>query len=160
MDNTIFVSLKQFGSKGLIFDNGGHEGQLNTKDGVICSAMVTCSDSPSTKPFLRPNPRFFLFSLLLTVQRRRSLRLLPLLFAFLHRQVIKVLDGLKYASSHEWVKHEGSVATVGITLCVSPCAYIRTFCLPVTATAVGVLLLVKIPEGENGTIGYRPINLI
>src|SRR5574340_449008 len=26
-----------------------------------------------------------------------------------------VLDGLKYASSHEWVKHEGSVATVGIT---------------------------------------------
>ncbi|WCJ20668.1 Glycine cleavage system H protein mitochondrial [Euphorbia peplus] len=26
-----------------------------------------------------------------------------------------VLDGLKYATSHEWVKHEGSVATVGIT---------------------------------------------
>ncbi|CAN6547135.1 unnamed protein product [Malus baccata var. baccata] len=26
-----------------------------------------------------------------------------------------VLDGLKYASSHEWVKHEGSVATIGIT---------------------------------------------
>ncbi|KAF9624702.1 hypothetical protein IFM89_012995 [Coptis chinensis] len=26
-----------------------------------------------------------------------------------------VLDGLKYAPSHEWVKHEGSVATVGIT---------------------------------------------
>ncbi|KAJ8552697.1 hypothetical protein K7X08_020090 [Anisodus acutangulus] len=26
-----------------------------------------------------------------------------------------VLEGLKYASSHEWVKHEGSVATVGIT---------------------------------------------
>ncbi|XP_058104231.1 glycine cleavage system H protein, mitochondrial-like [Magnolia sinica] len=26
-----------------------------------------------------------------------------------------VLDGLKYCSSHEWVKHEGSVATVGIT---------------------------------------------
>ncbi|XP_060213288.1 glycine cleavage system H protein, mitochondrial-like [Lycium barbarum] len=26
-----------------------------------------------------------------------------------------VIDGLKYASSHEWVKHEGSVATVGIT---------------------------------------------
>ncbi|XP_009803355.1 glycine cleavage system H protein, mitochondrial [Nicotiana tabacum] len=26
-----------------------------------------------------------------------------------------VLDGLKYASSHEWVKHDGSVATVGIT---------------------------------------------
>ena len=28
---------------------------------------------------------------------------------------LAVLDGLKYASSHEWVKHEGSVATVGIT---------------------------------------------
>ncbi|XP_024026520.1 glycine cleavage system H protein, mitochondrial [Morus notabilis] len=26
-----------------------------------------------------------------------------------------VLDGLKYATSHEWVKHEGSVATIGIT---------------------------------------------
>ncbi|KAL9242702.1 hypothetical protein vseg_016678 [Gypsophila vaccaria] len=26
-----------------------------------------------------------------------------------------VLDGLKYASSHEWVKHEGSVATIGVT---------------------------------------------
>eukprot|EP00262_Sarcandra_glabra_P016690 TRINITY_DN5520_c0_g1_i1.p1 TRINITY_DN5520_c0_g1~~TRINITY_DN5520_c0_g1_i1.p1 ORF type:complete len:166 (-),score=47.30 TRINITY_DN5520_c0_g1_i1:201-698(-) len=26
-----------------------------------------------------------------------------------------VIDGLKYASSHEWVKHEGSVATIGIT---------------------------------------------
>ena len=28
---------------------------------------------------------------------------------------IVVLDGLKYANSHEWVKHEGGVATVGIT---------------------------------------------
>uniref|UniRef100_A0ABL6VJU0 Lipoyl-binding domain-containing protein n=1 Tax=Cannabis sativa TaxID=3483 RepID=A0ABL6VJU0_CANSA len=26
-----------------------------------------------------------------------------------------VLDGLKYATSHEWVKHEGPVATIGIT---------------------------------------------
>ncbi|XP_021893604.1 glycine cleavage system H protein 1, mitochondrial [Carica papaya] len=26
-----------------------------------------------------------------------------------------VLEGLKYAASHEWVKHEGSVATIGIT---------------------------------------------
>ncbi|KAI3464119.1 hypothetical protein Pfo_020782 [Paulownia fortunei] len=26
-----------------------------------------------------------------------------------------VLEGFKYASSHEWVKHEGSVATIGIT---------------------------------------------
>ncbi|MCD7447917.1 hypothetical protein HAX54_036285 [Datura stramonium] len=32
-----------------------------------------------------------------------------------HRNLISVLEGLKYASSHEWVKHEGSVATVGIT---------------------------------------------
>ena len=28
---------------------------------------------------------------------------------------LAVLDGLKYATSHEWVKHEGSVATIGIT---------------------------------------------
>lgn len=26
-----------------------------------------------------------------------------------------VLEGLKYAKSHEWVKSEGSVATIGIT---------------------------------------------
>ncbi|KAF5729684.1 glycine cleavage system H protein 3 mitochondrial [Tripterygium wilfordii] len=26
-----------------------------------------------------------------------------------------VLNGLKYAASHEWVKHEGSVATIGIS---------------------------------------------
>ncbi|XP_010538375.1 PREDICTED: glycine cleavage system H protein 3, mitochondrial-like [Tarenaya hassleriana] len=26
-----------------------------------------------------------------------------------------VLEGLKYASSHEWVKHEGSVAIIGIS---------------------------------------------
>ncbi|XP_019424562.1 PREDICTED: glycine cleavage system H protein, mitochondrial-like [Lupinus angustifolius] len=26
-----------------------------------------------------------------------------------------VLDGLKYATSHEWVKHEGTVATIGIS---------------------------------------------
>ncbi|PKA47583.1 hypothetical protein AXF42_Ash014779 [Apostasia shenzhenica] len=26
-----------------------------------------------------------------------------------------VLDGLKYSSSHEWIKHEDSLATVGIT---------------------------------------------
>ncbi|KAK6935011.1 Glycine cleavage system H-protein/Simiate [Dillenia turbinata] len=26
-----------------------------------------------------------------------------------------VLDGLKYASSHEWVKHDGPVAIIGIT---------------------------------------------
>ncbi|KAF7828550.1 glycine cleavage system H protein, mitochondrial [Senna tora] len=28
---------------------------------------------------------------------------------------LPVLDGLKYAQSHEWVKHEGPVATLGIT---------------------------------------------
>ncbi|KAJ0112437.1 hypothetical protein Patl1_03458 [Pistacia atlantica] len=33
----------------------------------------------------------------------------------LHFSCFFVLDGLKYASSHEWVKHEGSVATIGIT---------------------------------------------
>jgi glycine cleavage system H protein len=31
------------------------------------------------------------------------------------RWIFAVLDGLKYASSHEWVKHEGHVATIGIT---------------------------------------------
>ncbi|XP_027360389.1 glycine cleavage system H protein, mitochondrial isoform X1 [Abrus precatorius] len=31
------------------------------------------------------------------------------------RALSSVLDGLKYADSHEWVKHEGSVATIGIT---------------------------------------------
>ncbi|XP_016201539.1 glycine cleavage system H protein, mitochondrial [Arachis ipaensis] len=34
---------------------------------------------------------------------------------FLSRCFSTVLDGLKYANSHEWVKHEGSVATIGIT---------------------------------------------
>jgi len=29
--------------------------------------------------------------------------------------IFLVLEGLKYANSHEWVKHEGSVATIGIT---------------------------------------------
>ncbi|CAK7356178.1 unnamed protein product [Dovyalis caffra] len=33
----------------------------------------------------------------------------------LSRSFSTVLDGLKYATSHEWVKHEGSVATIGIT---------------------------------------------
>ncbi|KAK7833526.1 glycine cleavage system H protein, mitochondrial [Quercus suber] len=33
----------------------------------------------------------------------------------LSRCFSSVLDGLKYASSHEWVKHEGPVATIGIT---------------------------------------------
>ncbi|XP_076901392.1 glycine cleavage system H protein, mitochondrial-like [Bidens hawaiensis] len=36
-------------------------------------------------------------------------------FSPLARCFSSVLDGLKYASSHEWVKHEGSVATIGIT---------------------------------------------
>ncbi|KAJ4958446.1 hypothetical protein NE237_025557 [Protea cynaroides] len=33
----------------------------------------------------------------------------------LSRCFSSVLDGLKYATSHEWVKHEGPVATIGIT---------------------------------------------
>ncbi|KAI4315146.1 hypothetical protein L6164_027988 [Bauhinia variegata] len=33
----------------------------------------------------------------------------------LYRCFSTVLDGLKYATSHEWVKHEGPVATIGIT---------------------------------------------
>lgn len=36
-------------------------------------------------------------------------------FAHVYFAQFAVLDGLKYASSHEWVKHEGSVATIGIT---------------------------------------------
>ncbi|KAG7952472.1 hypothetical protein I3843_12G060700 [Carya illinoinensis] len=40
----------------------------------------------------------------------------PLSPAFsLSRCFSTVLDGLKYASSHEWVKPEGAVATIGIT---------------------------------------------
>ncbi|KAJ0961815.1 hypothetical protein J5N97_029643 [Dioscorea zingiberensis] len=40
----------------------------------------------------------------------------PPLPAFsLSRCFSSILDGLKYSSSHEWVKHEGVVATVGIT---------------------------------------------
>ncbi|KAL1568236.1 glycine cleavage system H protein, mitochondrial-like [Salvia divinorum] len=33
----------------------------------------------------------------------------------LSRAFSTVLDDLKYASSHEWVKHDGPVATIGIT---------------------------------------------
>ena len=33
----------------------------------------------------------------------------------LSRCFSSVLEGLKYANSHEWVKHEGNVATIGIT---------------------------------------------
>ncbi|KAJ9549700.1 hypothetical protein OSB04_022243 [Centaurea solstitialis] len=36
-------------------------------------------------------------------------------FSPLSRCFSSVLDGLKYANSHEWVKHEGAVATIGIT---------------------------------------------
>ncbi|KAI3787519.1 hypothetical protein L1987_42048 [Smallanthus sonchifolius] len=36
-------------------------------------------------------------------------------FSPLSRCFSSVLDGLKYAHSHEWVKHEGHVATIGIT---------------------------------------------
>ncbi|KAI4327254.1 hypothetical protein L6164_019738 [Bauhinia variegata] len=40
--------------------------------------------------------------------------LFPAAFS-LSRCFSTVLDGLKYATSHEWVKHEGAVATIGIT---------------------------------------------
>ncbi|KAL8457892.1 hypothetical protein ACS0TY_034854 [Phlomoides rotata] len=33
----------------------------------------------------------------------------------LSRTFATVLEGLKYAKSHEWVKHDGDVATIGIT---------------------------------------------
>ncbi|KAJ6797397.1 glycine cleavage system H protein 3, mitochondrial-like [Iris pallida] len=36
-------------------------------------------------------------------------------FPSISRCFSSVLDGLKYSKSHEWVKHEGSVATIGIT---------------------------------------------
>lgn len=32
-----------------------------------------------------------------------------------HHQTSSVVDGLKYAKSHEWVKVDGDTATVGIT---------------------------------------------
>jgi glycine cleavage system H lipoate-binding protein len=28
---------------------------------------------------------------------------------------VAVIDGLKYTSSHEWVKNDGAVATIGIS---------------------------------------------
>ncbi|KAK8914470.1 hypothetical protein KSP39_PZI023397 [Platanthera zijinensis] len=36
-------------------------------------------------------------------------------FSIYSRRFSSVLDGFKYSSSHEWVRHEGSVATIGIT---------------------------------------------
>ncbi|EYU22153.1 hypothetical protein ABFS82_09G017600 [Erythranthe guttata] len=33
----------------------------------------------------------------------------------LSRTFSTVLEGFKYATSHEWVKHDGSIATIGIT---------------------------------------------
>ncbi|KAJ7011221.1 glycine cleavage system H protein [Populus alba x Populus x berolinensis] len=39
-----------------------------------------------------------------------------------------VLDGLKYATSHEWVKHEGSVATIGITDHAQNITWLSQFC--------------------------------
>ncbi|CAN0908107.1 Glycine cleavage system H protein, mitochondrial [Linum grandiflorum] len=36
-------------------------------------------------------------------------------FSALSRCFSTVMDGVKYAKSHEWVKHDGSVALVGIT---------------------------------------------
>lgn len=44
--------------------------------------------------------------------------------------VFVVLEGLKYAESHEWVKHEGGVATIGITdhAQVPPSSSLCPFC--------------------------------
>ncbi|KAL0924146.1 hypothetical protein M5K25_004954 [Dendrobium thyrsiflorum] len=42
-------------------------------------------------------------------------RATPSLTFSVSRSFSTVLDGLKYSSSHEWIKHEGSVATIGIT---------------------------------------------
>ncbi|KAL1829980.1 hypothetical protein DCAR_0209372 [Daucus carota subsp. sativus] len=44
-----------------------------------------------------------------------ALKLSPAAPFSLSRCFSSVLDGAKYATSHEWVKHEGSVATIGIT---------------------------------------------
>lgn len=33
----------------------------------------------------------------------------------LKSSLLAVIDGFKYTNSHEWVKHEGAVATIGIT---------------------------------------------
>ncbi|CAN6833504.1 unnamed protein product [Brassica oleracea] len=48
-----------------------------------------------------------------------------------------VLEGLKYANSHEWVKHEGSVATIGIT--------------DHAQDHLGEVVFVELPE-ENGSV--------
>ncbi|CAN1256615.1 Glycine cleavage system H protein, mitochondrial [Linum perenne] len=39
----------------------------------------------------------------------------PAFSSSLSRCFSSVMDGVKYAKSHEWVKHDGSVAFVGIT---------------------------------------------
>ncbi|MQL91633.1 hypothetical protein Taro_024239 [Colocasia esculenta] len=46
---------------------------------------------------------------------RVSARSPPLPGFSISRCFSSVLDGLKYASSHEWVKHDGPIATIGIT---------------------------------------------
>ncbi|RID61788.1 hypothetical protein BRARA_E00905 [Brassica rapa] len=46
-------------------------------------------------------------------------------------------QGLKYANSHEWVKHEGSVATIGIT--------------DHAQDHLGEVVFVELPE-ENGSV--------
>ncbi|ESQ52148.1 hypothetical protein EUTSA_v10017333mg [Eutrema salsugineum] len=53
------------------------------------------------------------------------------------RCLSSVLEGLKYANSHEWVKHEGSVATIGIT--------------DHAQGHLGEVVFVELPE-ENGSV--------
>ncbi|RWV93740.1 hypothetical protein GW17_00043779 [Ensete ventricosum] len=58
--------------------------------------------------------------------------------------LLAVIDGLKYTSSHEWVKHEGSVATIGIT---DHAQRKREF-------VYGVLMVVFIGQGHLGEVVF------
>ena len=63
------------------------------------------SPSPDASPQVKPSSSFYTICVL----NCSCLKILSGCFG------LKVLEGLKYANSHEWVKHEGSVATIGIS---------------------------------------------
>ncbi|XP_074590364.1 glycine cleavage system H protein, mitochondrial [Curcuma longa] len=46
---------------------------------------------------------------------RASATAAPFPASSISRCFSSVIDGFKYSNSHEWVKHEGNVATIGIT---------------------------------------------
>ncbi|TVU32002.1 hypothetical protein EJB05_23734 [Eragrostis curvula] len=55
-----------------------------------------------------------------------------------------VLDGLKYTTTHEWIKHEGDVATVGITDHAQSCCPDQSVTLE--NGHLGEVVFVELPE--------------